>query len=142
MPRLVGIDLGGTSIRAALATGPTTYAERVVRRRTPAAAGPEAVISACAAAARDAAGGTPDGIAIGIPGALNGPIVGDDSQIRRGGNAAAGHKPSNHIPIGVAPDDIRRAIAIEVPCALDRPARITSKSVDDAMVAPFMNQLL
>ena len=36
--------------------------------RTPAAAGPAAVISACAAAARDAAGGTPDGIAIGIPG--------------------------------------------------------------------------
>jgi len=71
MPRLVGIDLGGTSIRAALATGPTTYAERVVRRRTPASAGPGAVISACAAAARDAAGGTPDGIAIGIPGPLD-----------------------------------------------------------------------
>jgi glucokinase len=71
MPRLVGIDLGGTSIRAALATGPTSYAERVVRRFTPAWAGPSAVIAACAAAARDAAGGTPDGVAIGIPGPLD-----------------------------------------------------------------------
>jgi glucokinase len=69
--RLVGIDLGGTSIRAALATGPTSYAPRVVRRATPAKAGPAAVIAACAAAARDAAGGTPDGIAIGIPGPLD-----------------------------------------------------------------------
>jgi glucokinase len=71
MPRLVGIDLGGTSIRAALATSPTTYAQRVVRRPTPASAGPVAVISACAEAARDVAGGIPDGIAIGIPGPLD-----------------------------------------------------------------------
>ena len=42
-----------------------------MRRFTPAAAGPAAVISACADAARDAAGGTPDGIAIGIPGPLD-----------------------------------------------------------------------
>ena len=71
MTRLVGIDLGGTSIRAALSTGPTTYAKRVVRRPTPASSGPEAVISACAEAARDVAGGTPDGVAIGIPGPLD-----------------------------------------------------------------------
>ena len=71
MPQLVGIDLGGTSIRAALATGPTSYAERVVRRSTPASDGAAAVIAACAEAARDAAGGTPDGIAIGIPGPLD-----------------------------------------------------------------------
>jgi hypothetical protein len=71
MTRLVGIDLGGTSIRAALSTGPTTYAKRVVRRPTPASSGPEAVISACAEAARDVARGTPDGVAIGIPGPLD-----------------------------------------------------------------------
>lgn len=71
MPRLVGIDLGGTSIRAALATGPTSYAERVVRRPTPASDGAAAVIAACAAAAHDVAGGSPDGIAIGIPGPLD-----------------------------------------------------------------------
>jgi glucokinase len=70
MSRLVGIDLGGTHIRAALATGPTTYAERVVHL-TPASKGPAAVISACAKAAREAAGGSPDGIAIGIPGPLD-----------------------------------------------------------------------
>jgi len=71
MPRIVGIDLGGTSIRAALATGPTSYAERVVRQPTPALDGPAAVIEACAKAAIDAAGGTPDGIAIGIPGPVD-----------------------------------------------------------------------
>jgi glucokinase len=70
MERLVGIDLGGTSIRAAVATGPTTYGARVVRR-TPAARGPEAVIAACAAAAKEVAGGRPDGIAIGIPGPVD-----------------------------------------------------------------------
>lgn len=71
MAGLVGIDLGGTSIRAAVATGPTTYATPAVRRSTPASDGAEAVIAACARAARAAAGGTPDGIAIGIPGPLD-----------------------------------------------------------------------
>jgi glucokinase len=71
MPRLVGIDLGGTSIRAAVATGPTSFAAPGVRRSTPAAKGPQAVIAACAEAARAAAGGIPDGIAIGIPGPLD-----------------------------------------------------------------------
>jgi glucokinase len=71
MGRLVGIDLGGTSIRAAVATGPTSYGTPVVRRATPASDGPRAVIDACAEAAREAAGGTPDGIAIGIPGPLD-----------------------------------------------------------------------
>ncbi|HXZ99625.1 MAG TPA: ROK family protein [Candidatus Binatia bacterium] len=71
MPGLVGIDLGGTSIRAAVASGPTAYSEPVARCPTPAASGPEAVIAACADAARQAARGTPDGIAIGIPGPLD-----------------------------------------------------------------------
>jgi len=71
MPGLVGIDLGGTSIRAAVATGPTSFAQPVVKRSTPAARGPEAVIGACAEAARAAAGGAPEGIAIGIPGPLD-----------------------------------------------------------------------
>lgn len=71
MPGLVGVDLGGTSIRAAVAIGPAAYAEPVVRRSTPAADGPQSVIMACAEAAREAAGGTPEGIAIGIPGPLD-----------------------------------------------------------------------
>ncbi len=71
MGRLVGIDLGGTSIRAAVATGTTSYGTPVVRRATPASDGARAVIDACAEAAREAAGGTPDGIAIGIPGPLD-----------------------------------------------------------------------
>ncbi len=74
MKRLVGIDLGGTSIRAAVANGPTAPGARVARR-TPAADGPEAVIAACAAAAKEVAGGTPDGIAIGIPGPVD-PVAG------------------------------------------------------------------
>ncbi|MGD0834449.1 MAG: ROK family protein, partial [Candidatus Dormibacteria bacterium] len=74
MKRLVGIDLGGTSIRAALADGPTAPGARVTRR-TPAADGPEAVIAACAAAATEVAGGAPDGIAIGIPGPVD-PVAG------------------------------------------------------------------
>lgn len=68
--RLVGIDLGGTSIRAAMATGAATHGDRV-QRRTPHADGPEAVLAVCAQAAREAAGGTPDGVAIGIPGPLD-----------------------------------------------------------------------
>jgi glucokinase len=71
MPALIGVDLGGTSIRAAVATGPTSYAEPVVRRSTPAVDGPQAVITACAGAAQEAAGGIPGGIAIGIPGPLD-----------------------------------------------------------------------
>jgi glucokinase len=72
MKRLVGIDLGGTSIRAAVATGPASYdQERRAHRDTPATDGPEAVLGACAEAAIEAAGGAPDGIAIGIPGPLD-----------------------------------------------------------------------
>ncbi|GAC1341304.1 MAG: ROK family protein [Candidatus Dormibacteria bacterium] len=66
----VGIDLGGTSIRAAVATGPAEHGEPV-HRRTPASDGVEAVLEACAAAAREAAGGTPERVAIGIPGPLD-----------------------------------------------------------------------
>jgi glucokinase len=71
MAGLVGIDLGGTSIRAAVATGSASHSEQVVRRGTPAAEGPAAVIAACAEAAREAAGGAPDGIAIGVPAPLD-----------------------------------------------------------------------
>jgi glucokinase len=68
---LVGVDLGGTLIRAAVATGPATHGEPA-RRPTPAAAGPDAVLDAVAAAVRDAAAGAqPDGVAIGIPGPLD-----------------------------------------------------------------------
>lgn len=69
--RLVGIDLGGTSIRAAVAMSPGTHGEPV-RYATPAAQGPEAVLDACATAARMVSGGVdPDGVAIGVPGPLD-----------------------------------------------------------------------
>jgi len=68
---LVGVDLGGTQIRAAVATGPGTHGEPV-RRRTPAADGPQAVLDAVAAAVRQAAAGAQClGLAIGIPGPLD-----------------------------------------------------------------------
>jgi glucokinase len=69
--RLVGIDLGGTSIRAAVAIAPGRH-DDPVRVPTPAAKGPEAVLDACAAAAKKACGGAnPDGVAIGVPGPLD-----------------------------------------------------------------------
>lgn len=75
MKRLVGVDLGGTLIRAALATGSSTH-QAPVRHPTPAAAPPDAVLDAVAAAVREAAGGTaPDGVGIGIPGPLD-PVAG------------------------------------------------------------------
>jgi glucokinase len=68
---LVGVDLGGTNIRAAVATGEATH-EDVVRRDTPAHEGPDAVLDAVAACVRTAAGaGALDGVAIGIPGPLD-----------------------------------------------------------------------
>jgi glucokinase len=68
---LVGVDLGGTSIRAAMATGPGTHGPPV-RRDTPAHEGPQAVLDAVAEAAREAAGGAKLlGVAIGIPGPLD-----------------------------------------------------------------------
>jgi glucokinase len=67
---LVGVDLGGTNIRAAVATGATQHAPPV-HRATPAAQGPDAVLDAIAECAREAAGGTVEGIAIGIPGPLD-----------------------------------------------------------------------
>lgn len=72
---LVGVDLGGTLIRAALATGRGTHGE-VARHPTPALRGPGAVFDAIAAAVGEAAGGsTCDGVGIGIPGPLD-PVSG------------------------------------------------------------------
>jgi glucokinase len=69
--RLVGVDLGGTSVRAAVAIEPGRHGEPV-RRPTPAADGPEAVLDACATVVREACGGAdPDGVAIGVPGPLD-----------------------------------------------------------------------
>jgi glucokinase len=68
---LVGVDLGGTLIRAAVATGKATH-DTPVRRDTPAAVEPEQVVEAVAAAVREATAGTvPDGVAVGIPGPLD-----------------------------------------------------------------------
>jgi len=68
---LVGVDLGGTNVRAAVATGPATHAA-VVRHPTPAQDGPDAVLDAVAACAREAAGDAEiGGLAIGIPGPLD-----------------------------------------------------------------------
>lgn len=67
---LIGVDLGGTNIRAARATGPAVHAPPV-HRVTPAHDGPDAVLDAVAESARAAAGGRIDGLAIGIPGPLD-----------------------------------------------------------------------
>jgi glucokinase len=68
---LVGVDLGGTLIRAAVATGPASHASPV-RRETPAGVPPEALLDVVAEAVREATGGAaPDGVAIGIPGPLD-----------------------------------------------------------------------
>ena len=67
----VGIDLGGTSIRAALATGVAEHGTPV-KRHTPAAEGAVAVLDACAEAAQQAAAGaTLERVAIGIPGPID-----------------------------------------------------------------------
>ncbi|MGA7989105.1 MAG: ROK family protein, partial [Candidatus Dormiibacterota bacterium] len=68
---LIGVDLGGTSIRAAMATGDVTHGEPV-HRDTPSREGPAAVLDAVAECARQAAGGAPiQGLAIGIPGPVD-----------------------------------------------------------------------
>lgn len=68
---LIGVDLGGTSIRAAVATGDVTHGEPV-HRDTPSRDGPAAVLDAVAECARQAAGGAEiRGLAIGIPGPLD-----------------------------------------------------------------------
>lgn len=68
---LVGVDLGGTNIRAAVATDHAQH-ESLVDHRTPAEEGPDRVLDAVAAAVRAAAGQRPvRGLAIGIPGPLD-----------------------------------------------------------------------
>ncbi len=68
---LIGVDLGGTSIRAAVATGEVTHGEPV-HRDTPSREGPAAVLDAVAQCARQAAGGAAiSGLAIGIPGPVD-----------------------------------------------------------------------
>jgi len=68
---LVGVDLGGTNIRAAVATGASTHSAPA-HRATPAQEGPDAVLDAVAECAREAAHGAAiDGLAIGIPGPLD-----------------------------------------------------------------------
>ena len=74
---LVAVDLGGTSIRAALVVGGQLLAR--VQRATPAKEGPDAVVTAIAEAVHEAIGALSAGaakpIALGIaaPGPLNGP---------------------------------------------------------------------
>ncbi len=91
MTTLVGVDLGGTNIRAAVATGEVTHAPPV-HHPTPAGGGPGVVLDAVAACAREAAGGPIDGLAIGIPGPLD---------PRSGVVHAAPHLPGWHeLPAG------------------------------------------
>lgn len=71
MSALVGVDLGGTNIRAALVTGPGTHGPPV-HLATPAHEGPTAVLDTIAQAVRAAAGDEAlGGVAIGIPGPLD-----------------------------------------------------------------------
>jgi glucokinase len=68
---LVGVDLGGTNIRAAVATGAHTHAEPA-HATTPGHDGPDAVVEAIARCVETAAAGARvDGLAIGIPGPLD-----------------------------------------------------------------------
>lgn len=68
---LIGVDLGGTNIRAAVATGRHTH-EAPARAPTPAAQGRDAVIEAIARCVAEAAANRHvDGLAIGIPGPLD-----------------------------------------------------------------------
>lgn len=71
MRTLVGVDLGGTNIRAAVATGAHTH-RKPATAPTPAQDGPEAVVAAIAECVHSAAGGARvEGLAIGIPGPLD-----------------------------------------------------------------------
>ena len=71
MSTLVGVDLGGTNIRAAVATGVHSHAPPA-HAPTPGAGGPDAVVEAIARCVEVAAGGDSiDGLAIGIPGPLD-----------------------------------------------------------------------
>jgi glucokinase len=71
MSTLVGVDLGGTNIRAAVATGAYTHTAPA-HAPTPGKDGPDAVVEAIARCVDEAAGGrTIDGLAIGIPGPLD-----------------------------------------------------------------------
>ena len=67
---LVGVDLGGTLIRVAVATGTATHGEPV-RHPTPPVAAPT-VLDAVAASVLEATGGAvPAGVAVGIPGPVD-----------------------------------------------------------------------
>jgi glucokinase len=68
---LVGVDLGGTLIRAAVATGPATHGVPV-RRPTPVGERPDVVLDVIAETVREAVpGGVPAGVAMGVPGPLD-----------------------------------------------------------------------
>lgn len=68
---IVGVDLGGTSIRAAIATSGTTHGDPV-HANTPALAGPAAVLDAVAEVTKAAAADRKLlGMSIGIPGPLD-----------------------------------------------------------------------
>jgi glucokinase len=71
MSLLVGVDLGGTNIRAAVATGSHTHAPPA-HAPTPGQDGPDAVVDAIARCVGEAAAGRRvDGLAVGIPGPLD-----------------------------------------------------------------------
>jgi glucokinase len=68
---LVGVDLGGTLIRVAVATGPATHG-LPLRRPTPVGEAPDVVLDAIAETVLEALGGeAPAGVAMGVPGPLD-----------------------------------------------------------------------
>jgi len=68
---LVGVDLGGTLTRAAVATGPATHGP-VARRPTPTGEPARAVLDAIATTVLEATGGeVPAGVAMGVPGPVD-----------------------------------------------------------------------
>ena len=70
MTAYVGVDLGGTNIRAAVATGPATHGRRA-QQRTPAEGTHLDIARACAETAHQACEGTPDGVVVAFPGPVN-----------------------------------------------------------------------
>jgi glucokinase len=74
-PYCVGVDLGGTNLRAAVVDVTTGHIEKMLKVRTPASGGPAPVIDAIVALVRQVLGGDTfgriGGVGVGIPGLVD-----------------------------------------------------------------------
>ena len=102
---VVAIDVGGTSLKAAVVNG-DGHAQCFERRPTRAADGPEAVIDAVLGLAADLAGAVPETVAVGL--ALPG-VVDDET----GTVINAANLRWRDVPIAaLAPDRLGMAVAV------------------------------